>query len=226
VDTTSPARHLAYMPLDEVPRADRNAKTHDVAAIRASFDEFGCTVAGILDERTGALVAGHGRLTILTLMRKEGEHPPEGVYLDEQGRWMVPIVRGWSSRSDVQASAYVVADNKISERGGWDDPLLAEILDEIADSNPDLLQITGYTTQDLEDMIALLGIESTPKDGSQAKSYGDPDDTAFAPEIRIRVTSEIYDRWHTALSRYSGRDDAEKLAALLDEHENLLEYGH
>jgi hypothetical protein len=215
--STSRARRLDYLPLDKIPRAARNAKQHDLPKLRGSVDEFGCVLAGILDDRTGTLVAGHGRLEVLAQMRDQGEQPPEGVHIGDDGQWMVPILRGWSSRSDVQADAYVVADNRLNEIGGWDDRVLAEVLDEIADHNPDLLEITGYTGQDLDDIIALLGIEPTHKDASGGREFGDPDDAAFAPEIRIRVTSELFDRWHAALERYSGRDDAAKVVKLLDD---------
>jgi ParB-like chromosome segregation protein Spo0J len=58
--------------------------------------------------REGGLIAGHGRV----LAAKQ-------LGLDE-----VPVVvaRGWSA---AQKRAYVIADNKLTENGGWDDDLLA-----------------------------------------------------------------------------------------------------
>lgn len=152
--TSAPSRWIDYLPLDDIPRAHRNPKNHDLAKIRGSVEKFGLTVGGILDERTGRLVAGHGRLEILTAMRDEGATPPEGVMADGHDRWMVPIWRGWSSRSDAEAEAYIVSDNHLSEIGGWHSPSLADVLGDLHEHDPDLLELTGYTTEDLADLLA------------------------------------------------------------------------
>lgn len=131
VTAPSPSRTLAYLPLAGIDRAERNPKEHDLPAIRASIAEFGCTIGGIIDERTGRLIAGHGRLAVLDQMREAGNAPPEGVTLADDGDWLIPILRGWSSRSDTGADAYLVADNRTGEKGGWDDHLLAEVLSDI-----------------------------------------------------------------------------------------------
>lgn len=149
------------MPLRDIPRAVRNPKDHDLPAIRTSIEKFGCLVAGELDERTGRLVAGHGRLEVLEAMCEEGADPPQGIErVDPDDAWRVPIVRGWSSRSDAEAEAYIIAANRIPEKGGWEQQLLAEILDDIAAASPDLLELTGYTATDLDDLVADLDARS------------------------------------------------------------------
>lgn len=150
-------RRIEYMPLPDIPSAARNAKDHDLAAIRASIETFGCVVAGEIDERTGRLVVGHGRKEVLTAMAASGSTPPEGVRLGEDGTWLVPIVRGWSSRSDADAEAYLIANNRTSEKGGWDDAMLAESLLTIQQADAGLLVVTGYTADDLADLDAALG---------------------------------------------------------------------
>ncbi|MEV4079732.1 hypothetical protein AB0J43_05505 [Nonomuraea fuscirosea] len=146
-------RRIEYMPLPEIVRAVRNPKEHDLGSIRKSIEKFGCTVAGELDERTGRLVAGHGRLLVLEAMAGEGKSPPEGVKIGDDGVWLTPIVRGWSSRSDADAEAYIVAANSISERGGWDRGLLADMLADIYQADEELLAATGYDPTDIEDLV-------------------------------------------------------------------------
>ena len=58
---------VEYVPLGDVKIARRNPKGHDLATIRASILRHGLgDVAGIVDERTGRLVAGHGRAVLVS----------------------------------------------------------------------------------------------------------------------------------------------------------------
>lgn len=173
MDTTSPKRRVEYLPLGEIARAGRNPKEHDIPGIRRAFEEFGCTIAGVLDERSGRLVAGHGRLDTLELMHDEGAAPPEGIQTGDSGQWLIPIVRGWSSDSDAQAKAYVIADNHLNERGGWDERSLAEELEEIADFNVDLMSVTGYTADDLDDLLASFGSVQLMPQGETGARYAE-----------------------------------------------------
>lgn len=145
---------IVYTPLDDIKPAERNPKSHDLAAVRASIERFGFVAPGLTDERTGRLVVGHGRLDALRQMRDEGCTPPAGVQVDEHGRWLVPVVSGWASRSDAEAEAYVVADNRHTELGGWDETLLVEVLTSIADVDAELLQAAGYEEEMLHELQA------------------------------------------------------------------------
>src|SRR5262245_159343 len=83
----------------------RNARTHDasqIAALKASMLEFGWTMPILRDER-GMIIAGHARLQAAR----------------EMGWDKCPCLRaqGWT---DAQKRAYVLADNRLTERGGWD----------------------------------------------------------------------------------------------------------
>ncbi|MEU7855237.1 hypothetical protein [Nonomuraea sp. NPDC049141] len=153
-------RRIEHMPLPEIARAVRNPKEHDLPTIRIAIQKFGCTLAGELDERTERLVAGHGRLLVLEEMAAEGKSPPEGVDLGDDGVWLVPILRGWTSRSDADAEGYLVANNAIPERGGWDRHLLADMLTDIGAADEELLAAAGYTADDLADLSDLLPANS------------------------------------------------------------------
>jgi hypothetical protein len=174
--TDQHTRRVEYLPLDQVVPATRNPKRHDLDGIRRSIDRFGFTEPALLDERTGQLVAGHGRHEALSAIREAGQHPPTGVQVDDTGAWLVPVVRGWSSRSDAEAEGYLVASNRWSELGGWDDAALAALLADVAAADEDLLAATGYDHGDLE---RLIGAQAVP-DLSSFKSFDDigrgPDD--------------------------------------------------
>lgn len=146
-------RRVEYMPLTQVEVALRNPKRHAEAEIRASIDRFGLAELPLLDERTGRLVAGHGRLDQVAAMRNDGQAPPDGVKLADNGEWLVPVVRGWSSRSDAEADSYLVGSNKLTIRGGWDNDGLAELLTDLAAQDAELLTLTGFTSDELSKLV-------------------------------------------------------------------------
>lgn len=139
-------RRVEYLPLGEVAQADVNPKRHHGHGIAASIQRFGLAELPLVDERTGRLVAGHGRLAQAQAMYDTGQTPPDGVRVDDGGGWLLPVIRGWSSRSDAEASAYLVASNQLTIAGGWDEVELVDILGDLAELG--LLELTGFTEDD------------------------------------------------------------------------------
>lgn len=178
-------RRVEYVPLDDIVRAARNPKRHDGAGIRTSISRFGVGELPLLDERTGRLVAGHGRVDQLQAMRSAGETPPDGVRVAD-GRWLVPVTRGWASRSDVEAEAYLLASNKLTFNGGWDDDELADVLRGLADVDPGLLAVTGFDDVELDELLAASG------DPGPAVGLADPDDV---PDVPAEPVSKLGDLW-------------------------------
>ena len=78
-----------------------------VAQIAASIQEWGFTMPVLIDEH-GMIIAGHGR--VLAAQRL--------------GFTEIPCItaRGWS---EAKKRAYVIADNKLTENGGWNSEVLA-----------------------------------------------------------------------------------------------------
>jgi ParB-like chromosome segregation protein Spo0J len=124
-------RRVEYMALDAIKGAETNPKEHARSALRKSFERFGFVEPMVLDERTGRLVAGHGRWEVMIEMRRKGAAPPDGVMVDAEGVWRVPVLRGWASTHDNEARAYLVASNKLTEAGGWDEDALGSLLSEV-----------------------------------------------------------------------------------------------
>jgi hypothetical protein len=182
-------RVIDYVPLDDVRPADRNPKAHDHAVMRTSFDRFGFVEPIMRDDRTGRLVAGHGRLDELRAARaRDPLTPPDGVTLTDDGVWLVPVIGGWSSVDDAQAQAYVIAANRLAEIGGWDDALLADALTSLADLGEDELAGIGYS---YDDAMAML-----------SKQMGDEgDDADTSPQLSglsYRVIVDCTDEDHQA----------------------------
>ena len=211
--TTSAAdpRRIEYMPLADVVPAARNPKEHDGAGIRRSIDRFGVAEVVLLDERTGRLVAGHGRIEALAEMERDEtiDTPPDGVVLGEDGAWTVPVVRGWSSRSDAEAEAYLVASNRLAERGGADERALAELLEELADQQ--LLDVTGYEQADLDALLDSVGGQLDDLPGElEPEQQGNEGESQqghllTVDKTKIHLTEEEFAYWRRAYKDYMGR---------------------
>jgi hypothetical protein len=176
-------RRVEYVPLDEIRQAPRNPKNHDTSGIAASIGRFGIAALPIIDERTNQLVVGHGRLVDIITRRDQGEQPPDGVLVDDDGVWRMPVIRGWASRSDAEAEAYLVADNQLTTRGGWNNDNLAAVLSDLAEIDAELLNVTGFTEKDLADL--LLDDED---DGHSMPDEGDADTDSEAEIWGVVVT--------------------------------------
>lgn len=161
-DPSTDDRWVDYAPVDEILRAERNPKTHALEELEASMRRFGVVEIPTVDERTGRIVAGHGRLETIEKAVANGDGPPEGVKVDAEGRWLVPLLRGWSSSDDAEAAAYLLASNRTSEIGGWDNNELVAYLDALNDADAGLLG-TGYNEDDIAKLLEDLGeVQFTP----------------------------------------------------------------
>lgn len=139
---------IEYVPLSELTRHERNPKEHDLGEIRASVRRFGYTSPILIDEKSQKIVAGHGRLDTLIEMRKRGENPPERIKVKGE-EWIVPVIKGVSFEDDKEAEAYLLADNRLTEIGGWNDEVLGEILKDHEEN----LWGLGFTGDNLEDLL-------------------------------------------------------------------------
>ena len=137
---------IEFMDLEAIPRAPRNPKGHDLERIEGSFDRFGFVAPPMLDESTGRLVAGHGRLDALVARKRAGGQPPGRVRVASGGAWLVPVIRGLAFASPEDAELYLLADNKLSELGGWDEAELGKVLSELA---VDDVLLAGWTEEEL-----------------------------------------------------------------------------
>lgn len=153
-------RTMEPMRLDTLRPAPRNAKDHDQDAHAASVGRFGFIEPIVIDERTGFILSGHGRHAHLLQLQATGAEPPDGIETDKAGRWLVPVVRGVSSKNDTEADAMAVALNRVGERGGWKADTLAEVLQELADQGE--LFGTGFDADELDDIMAQLQAGAMP----------------------------------------------------------------
>jgi ParB-like chromosome segregation protein Spo0J len=120
----------------------RNARTHSKKQIRqiaSSIQKFGFLNPVIVDE-DNLVLAGHGRLEAARL----------------GGLTHVPTVC-FDHLTAAQKRAYLIADNRIAERAGWNREMLAIELGELIDLLPADgfdVSITGFETSEIDLLIA------------------------------------------------------------------------
>lgn len=186
------------MALSAIQSAERNPKLHDEAVIEESVSEFGFIDSPVLDERTGRLVAGHGRTDELRRRKALGLDPPEGIEVDGD-EWLVPVQRGWSSTSDDAALKAGIALNRATELGGWDVAELESILSGFMD-DPSGLGSTGFSAEELEGMT--LALNPAPPEPPDAF----PDAEVLAGHTQHRCPSCGYE-WSGSSTPKTAADD-------------------
>ena len=138
---TWPADQVERRPISELIPSARNARLHSdeqIEQLVASISEWGWTMPVLIDE-AGSIIAGHGRVLAAELMGI-GEVP-------------TMVACGWS---DAMKRAYLIADNKLTENGSWDQALLRIELNELATMGLDGL--TGFSEIELREMG--IGVEA------------------------------------------------------------------
>lgn len=143
----------------------RNSRTHSpeqVELIVQSIEEFGFTNPVLIDEQ-GNIIAGHGRVMAAQKM----------------GMASVPCVEiGWMTEE--QRRAYVIADNQLAARAGWDTEILKLELRELDTAGFDL-SLIGF---DGSELASLLKEETKPQ--------ADPDDVPEPPADPITKPGDLW----------------------------------
>lgn len=206
-------RWTEYVDVDDLVPDERNPKNHADDLLDDSLERFGYTEQVMIDDRTGKLCAGHGRRTLVLRARERGGEPPPGIVVQD-GRWLVPVQRGWSSSNDDEAYAYLVASNRLTEKGGWYEELLAQGLTALG---TDLTGV-GFTAEELEDLVQSLA--PPPSLDDLAEQYGDPVEEDMWPVLRFKVSPAARARYLLLVRGVEGSD-----ADLFDHLLNLADKG-
>lgn len=149
---------IEYLRLDTIHRDPTNPKDHDLGALAESLKRFGFIAPMGMNEETGLLLFGHGRLDELEDLRLRGEPVPENIQADpSDGMWKAPVIHG-IHMTEAEGRAYVIADNRLVELGGWNEPLLAQRLVEITATSPAFaLRGVGFDADDLDNLVRTVG---------------------------------------------------------------------
>jgi hypothetical protein len=156
---------IEYVPLSDIQKWPRNPKLHDKERIDKSIERFGFINPLVMDETSQRLVAGHGRLEALQGMKAAGKEPPKRIKVLKNGDWAVPVLKGVGFTNEQDAEAFLIADNRLVELGGWDEVGLDAMLSSMGPIN---LEILGFRlSADLD--TALLGDDAATTKGAAAE---------------------------------------------------------
>jgi len=223
-------RTIEYVPLEKVARADVNPKEHDLVLLEDSVTRWGYVEPIVVDERTDKLVAGHGRLDTLLAMKQRGMAPPDGVVVAKDGGWSVPVIRGWSSKDDKEAQAYLLASNRITERGGWDKRALVDVLQSLEND----LAGVGFDQADVDDLLAKLqeaqdiAFENQRRHGAEARDeatydewadrYADSAMRSMVLDYPIKQFERVVELATKARADFGADSNADMIYLLLERH--------
>jgi ParB-like chromosome segregation protein Spo0J len=141
--------------IDTLTLDPANARKHDTRnmdAIKASLQRFGPQWPLAVVTRDNVVRAGNGRIQAAR----------------ELGWKEVPII--YTDLEGVDAVAFAIADNRTAELAAWDDDVLAATLQSLVDEAPELLEVAGFTGDELE---KLAGVFSVDGGGMPALKDGD-----------------------------------------------------
>ena len=211
---------IRYEDLDDIVSADNNPKDHDLGVLYQSMQRFGFTNPIIMNESTGKLLAGHGRLQTLQMMKDNGEDAPKRIDVvkdiedDRIETWYVPVLYGVSIENVSEAQAYLIADNRLTELGGWKNMDLIESLNEIIEETGNL-DGTGY---DLDDVETILGdMESTTFDVSETMSELDEETevSIAVGRYKFKVDAEDFYQWEEMAQSTTNSKDIVDIAEFI-----------
>lgn len=166
---------LEYMPLEAIKAHPKNPKLHAIDKIEQSMQTFGYTAPILIDETSGLMVAGHGRLDTLQRLRESGADAPANILVDDEGLWHVPVIRGLHFESEAEMTAYLLADNKLTEEGGWQEDLLAAMIEMIHDADPDLVGATGFSEREMSQLLDSMRDSSGAADSGEEATETEPE---------------------------------------------------
>ena len=154
---------ITHRPIAALTPWAGNARTHSRKQIRqiaASIQQFGFTNPVLIDE-AGTILAGHGRVAAAHRL----------------GMAEVPCLRLDHMNED-EKRAYVLADNKLALKAGWDEDLLAAELGALLSADLDFdVELTGFTIPEMDGILEAV----------EPEEPDDPRDDAVPDDAPVRV---------------------------------------
>lgn len=163
---------VTYRNISELKPYPRNARTHSrkqIKQIAASIREFGFTNPALIDDHD-QIIAGHGRVQAAQLL----------------GINEVPTIQ-IAHLSSAQKRGYILADNRLAEKAGWDKQILALELEGLQADGFEVV-LTGFEVSEID--VILDGEAATKSDRHE-------DDNIPEPRAAVTRTGDLWQLgWH------------------------------
>ncbi len=182
--------HLSVVALQPYKRNARTHSAKQIAQIAASIRTFGFNNPVLID-KDGGIIAGHGRVEAAKQL----------------GLDTVPCLR-LEHLSEDEKRAYILADNKLAEKAGWDADILAIELQHLTSLDLDFdVSVTGFEMPEIDVLLT----------NSADEGESDPADIAPEPQPGPAV-SQPGDIWQIGPHRLICADSTKA-----DTYERLLD---
>jgi DNA modification methylase len=166
---------VKYLPIESLSRYSSNARAHSkpqILQIAESIRVFGFTNP-VLIAGNNTIIAGHGRVMAAKLL----------------GMTLVPTIR-LEGLSDDQIRAYVLADNRLAEKAGWDKSILAIELQHLIAIDSDIdVTITGFEIPEIDLIL------------EEARDKKQDNDDVFQIDESIQAITQPGDLWQLGKHR-------------------------
>lgn len=167
----SPSLRKLLVPIGLLAPHPSNPRKHDLPAIKASLEHLG--------QQKPIVVVPPGRV-----------HPDFQTIVAGHGTTFAARELGWthiaaveSDLADADIERFVLADNRASDLGGYNDERLAELLQGLHDNGG--LVGTGYDRSDLTQLLSALKLKN--------KHLGEPDAVLEPPAEPKSKEGEVYE---------------------------------
>ena len=166
---------IAYIATTDLIPYANNPRTHSdqqVSQVASSIKEFGFNNPILIDEHNG-IIAGHGRLAAAQKLDLK----------------LVPTIT-LAGLSEAQRKAYVIADNKLTENGGWDVDALRVEIERLSELDFDI-ELTGMDANSIKEIldieVDLPELFTGDKEPFQQKTFTLHDEQASIVEDAINL---------------------------------------
>lgn len=180
-----------WVNLDTLQLWERNYNQGDVGAIVQSIRKFGFDNA--LRVWHGTVMAGNHSTIALRQLVTSGWMPFGGA-VRMQGDDVQVLIVDISHLSQEQAQAFAIADNRTAQLAEPDEYALAELLQELANSEDDtLLDATGYDGDDLDNLLRDLAGDYPPDSGDDGLYTRTVETPIYEPSENKPSIKDLFD---------------------------------
>lgn len=156
-----------HVPVDQLEHHPDNPRKGDVESVVASIEANGFFGALVVQRSTRYVLAGNHRLKAARQL----------------GLTEVPVL--WADVDDDRARRILLADNRTNDLATYDDRALADVLQELAETD-DGLDGTGFDGDALDELIAGLADDDPPPTTDDGDAVPDVFGVAVACESEDR----------------------------------------
>jgi DNA modification methylase len=204
-------QHLLFIAIGDLVPDPHNPRKHGRAQINAiakSIESFGFN-APILVDKSNKIVAGHGRYEAAKLL----------------GIDKVPVIL-LDHLTETQARAYLLADNKLTDRSTWDDNKLAIQLKELSDLVLDFdIEAIGFEPPEID--LRIQSLDSVLEDADDRFELATGPVVSRTGDLWLLGSHRLYCGNALDVTSYDALSNGEKAAAAItDPPYNVRIDGH